>query len=69
MRLNELEEVWVLIFQILLIRTEFVAFSYVMSYSWENVYIIIIIIVVIIVITIIIIIIFVINLFKVDCKN
>ena len=66
-----MEEVWVLIFQILLIRTEFVAFSYVMSYSWENVYIIIIIIivVVIIVITIIIIIIFVINLFKVDCKN
>ena len=64
-----MEEVWVLIFQILLIRTEFVAFSYVMSYSWENVYIIIIIVVIIVITIIIIIIIFVINLFKVDCKN
>ena len=63
-----MEEVWVLVFQILLIRTELAAFSYVMRYSWENVYIIII-IVVVVVIVIIIIIIFVINLFKVDGKN
>ena len=71
-----MEEVWVLIFQILLIRMEFAAFFYVMKYSWENAYIIIIIVVVIIVIIVIIIIIIiiinniiVINLFKVDGKK
>ena len=70
-----MEEVWILIFQILLIRKEFAAFFYVMKYSWENAYIIIIIVVVIIVIIIIIIIIIIINniividLFKVDAKK
>ena len=67
-----MEEVWVLIFQILLIGTEFAAFSYVMRYSWENAHIIIVIIVavvIIIIIFIIIIIIIIINLFKVDGKK
>ena len=50
-----MEEVWVLIFQILLIRMEFAAFSYVMKYSSENAYIIIVIIVVVIIAIIIII--------------